>query len=326
VDRRSFICTLAGGLLAAPLGAGAQKAASPRRIGFLLVGLSPASRQAQHFRQGMRDAGYAEGRDIIIEWRSAKGDYGQVQKLIDEFVQNKVDVIVVDSTVAAQVAKRTTSTIPIVMALVLDPVGTGLVASLASPGGNVTGLSMNAKELIPKRLELIKETLPNLVRVAVLWNPDHQFHVRMVEEIKLLAPRVSMDLTFLSVRTPDQFPAAVSHASQARAQALWVVDDPIFYAHRSTLLGLAAQAKIPTIHELSRWVEEGGLMSYGPDIHDLFYRSASYVDRIFKGAKPSELPVEEPRKFELFVNLRTAKTHNLKIPPAILARADGIIE
>jgi len=325
VKRREFI-TLVAGAVALPVAARAQQAASPRRIGFLLVALSRESKQAQHFKQGMRDAGYTEGRDVIIEWRSTKGDYDRVQKLIDEFVQNKVDVIVVDSTVAAQVAKRTTSTIPIVMALVLDPVGTGLVASLASPGGNVTGLSMMAKELNSKRLELIKEALPNLVRVAVLRNPDHPFHARMVEELRLLAPPLSVELTFLSVRTPEHFASAVSDASRARAQALYIVDDPIFDAHRSTLFGLAAQAKIPTIHGLSRWVEEGGLMSYGPDIHDLFYRSASYVDRIFKGAKPGDLPVEQPRKFELFVNLKTAKTHDLQIPPAILARADEVIE
>ena len=325
MKRREFI-TLVAGAVALPVAARAQQAASPRRIGFLLVALSRESKQAQHFKQGMRDAGYTEGRDVIIEWRSTKGDYDRVQKLIDEFVQNKVDVIVVDSTVAAQVAKRTTSTIPIVMALVLDPVGTGLVASLASPGGNVTGLSMMAKELNSKRLELIKEALPNLVRVAVLWNPDHPFHARMVEELRLLAPPLSVELTFLSVRTPEHFASAVSDASRARAQALYIVDDPIFDAHRSTLFGLAAQAKIPTIHGLSRWVEEGGLMSYGPDIHDLFYRSASYVDRIFKGAKPGDLPVEQPRKFELFVNLKTAKTHDLQIPPAILARADEVIE
>jgi len=323
--RREFI-TLVAGAVALPVAARAQQAASPRRIGFLLVGRSPESKQAQHFKQGMRDAGYTEGRNVIIEWRSTKGDYDRVQKLIDEFVQNKVDVIVVDSTVAAQVAKRTTSTIPIVMALVLDPVGTGLVASLASPGRNVTGLSMMAKELNSKRLELIKEALPNLVRVAVLWNPDHPFHARMVEELRLLAPPLSVELTFLSVRTPEHFASAVSDASRARAQALFIVDDPIFDAHRSTLFGLAAQAKIPTIHGLSRYVEEGGLMSYGPDIHDLFYRSASYVDRIFKGAKPGDLPVEQSRKFELFDNLKTAKALGLTIPPTLLARADELIE
>jgi putative tryptophan/tyrosine transport system substrate-binding protein len=326
VSRRTLIAVLGGGLLAAPLGAEAQPAASPRRIGFLLVGLSPESKQAQHFRQGLRDAGYSEGRNVVIEWRSAKGDYDRVSQLVADLVQSKVDVIVVDSTVAAQVAKRSTPTIPIVMALVLDPVGSGLVKSLAHPGGNVTGLSMMAAELNSKRMHLVREALPRLARLAVLWNPDHPFHAKVLEDLKMIAPSLSIELSFVGVRTPEQFGPAFSDVSRAQAQALYVVDDPIFFAHRTTLFKLASKARLPTIHELSRWLEGGGLMSYGPDIHDLFYRAATYVDRILKGARPANLPVEQPNKFELVINLKAAKALGLTIPPALLLRADDVIQ
>ena len=326
MHRRAFLSALSGSLLAAPLATEAQKAASPRRIGFLLVGLSPESKEAQHFRQGLRDAGYSEGRTVVIEWRSAKGEYDRVPGLVADFVQSKVDVIVVDSTVAAQVAKRSTSTIPIVMALVLDPVGSGLVNSLAHPGGNVTGLSMMAAELYSKRLHLVKEAIPRLARVAVLWNPDHPFHSWVVEELKVIASSLSIELSFLGVRTPEQFGPAFADVSRAAAQALYVVDDPIFFAHRNTLFTLARNARLPTIHELSRWLAHGGLMSYGPDIHDLFRRAAIYVDRIFRGARPADLPVEQPHKFELVINLKTAKAFGLTISQSVLVRADQVIE
>jgi putative ABC transport system substrate-binding protein len=324
MKRREFIA-LVGSAAVWPTVARAQQAASPRRIGFLLVGLSPESKQAQHFRQGMRDAGYSEGRSIAIEWRTAKGDYDRVPELVADLVRNKVELIVVDSTVATQVAMRST-TIPVVMALVVDPVGSGLVKSLAQPGGFVTGLSMMTTELNAKRLELLKEVVPGLRRVAVLWNPDHPFHAKVAADLKLIAPSLSIDLSFASMRTPDQFAAAFSEASRAQAEALYVVEDPIIFAHRTTFLDLASKGRLPTIHELRRWPEQGALMSYGPDLHDLFYRSASYVDRILKGAKPADLPVEQPTKFELAINLKTAKALGLTIPPTLLARADEVIE
>ena len=328
MDRRTFLGAL--GLLAAPVAAEAQQARKIPRIGFLLVGLTPESDAAQHFRKGLRDAGYSEGRDIVIEWRSAKGDYERVRGVVADFIQSKIDVIVVDSTVAAWVAKESTSTIPIVMALVLDPVGTGLVRSLSHPGGNVTGLSMMTTELNEKRLQVLKEALPKLGRLAVLWNPDHPFHAKVGKNLKAIAPRLSLHLTFLSVRTPDDFEpafsAAFSAAAKTKAQAVYVVDDPVFFAQRDTLFRLVAKYRVPTIHELRRWLEYGGLISYGPDILDLFYRSASHVDRILKGAKPADLPVEQPTKFELVVNLKTAKSFGLTIPPALLQRADQVIE
>src|SRR5262245_5130602 len=324
MKRRSFIGFLAGAMAWPTAGQG-QQAPSPRRIGFLLVGLTVESKQARSFRYGMRDAGYVEGRNIVIEWRVADGDYNRVPELVADLVRSKVEVIVVDSTVATNIAMRTT-TIPIVMALVVDPVGSGLVTSLAQPGGLVTGLSMMTTELNVKRLELLKEVVPRLARVAVLWNPDHPFHSKVVTNLKEVAPSLSIELSFANVRTPDQFNAAFSMAVAAKSEALYVVEDPIFFAHRTALLELAAKAQLSTIHELRRWPEQGALMSYGPDLHDLFYRSASYVDRILKGAKPANLPVEQPTKFELVINFRTAKSLGLTLPPALLTRADEVIE
>jgi putative ABC transport system substrate-binding protein len=326
VKRREFITLLGGGAATWPLAARAQQPAPPRRIGVLLVGLSPESKEAKHFRLGLRDAGYTEGRDVVIEWRSAKGDYDRVPELVADLVQSKLDVIVQDSTVGTEVTKRATSTIPIVMALVLDPVGSGLVKSLAHPGGNVTGLSMMATELYPKRMQLLKEVRPQLTRVAVLWNPDHPFHAKAVEELKAIAPSLSIELSLVSVRTPEQFGPAFSDVTRAKAQALYVVEDPIFFAHRMTLLELASTAQLPSIHELGRWPEAGALMSYGPDLHDLFRRAAVYVARILKGAKPDDLPVEQPTKFELVVNLKTAKALGLEVPATLLALTDEVIE
>ena len=216
--------------MAWPTAGQGQPAPSPRRIGFLLVGLTVESKQARSFRYGMRDAGYVEGRNIVIEWRVADGDYNRVPELVADLVRSKVEVIVVDSTVATNIAMRTT-TIPIVMALVVDSVGSGLVTSLAQPGGLVTGLSMMTTELNVKRLELLKEVVPRLARVAVLWNPDHPFHSKVVTNLKEVAPSLSIELSFANVRTPDQFNAAFSMAVAAKSEALYVVEDPIFFAH-----------------------------------------------------------------------------------------------
>jgi putative tryptophan/tyrosine transport system substrate-binding protein len=323
LKRREFI-TLLGGAAAWPLTARAQP--SPRRIGVLLVGLSPESKEAKQFRLGLRDAGYSEGRDVVIEWRSADGDYDRVPALIADLLQRKVDVIVLDSTVATQMTVRATSSLPIVMAMVQDPVGSGLVKSLAYPGGNVTGLSNMATELYAKRMQLLKEVKPQLARVAVLWNPDHPAHPIALEELKAVAPLLSIELSFVSVRRPEQFDPAFAEVNQAKAQALYVVDDPIFFAHRTTLLSLASKAQLPTIHEQSRWPEAGALVSYGADTQDQFRRAALYVARILKGTKPADLPVEQPTKFELVINLKTAKALGLEIPPQLLALTDHVIE
>ena len=327
MKRREFITLLGGAAAAWSLGARAQQAGLPRRVGVLLVGFSSDSKAAQHFRQGLREAGYLEGRDVIIEWRTADGDYSRVPELIEDLIQRRVEVIVQDSTIGTQVAMRATSTIPIVMALVLDPVGSGLVKSLAHPGGNVTGLSMmTTVDLNSKRLELMKEMIPSLDRVAVMWNPDHPLHGKAVEELKGIAPRLSIDLSFVGVQRPEQFPAAFSDIGRTKVQALYIIDDPLFFANRTALLQLASAARLPTIHDLRRFPEVGALMSYGPDVYDLFRRSATYVARIFKGATPAELPVEQPTKFELVINFKTAKMLGLIVPPALLTMADEVIE
>ncbi len=325
MNRREFLI-LGGSGIAFPLAARAQQTASPRRIGVLLVGLSPESKEAQQFRQGLREARYSEGKDLMIEWRLAEGNYDRVPGLISDLIQRKVEVIVVDSTVGTEVAKRFTSTIPIVMALVVDPVGSGLINSLPYPGGNVTGLSMMTTELNSKRLQLLKEMSPQLSRAAVLWNPEHPFHAQVVKDLKAVAPSLSIELTSVGMRTEEQFGPGFAEVSRAKAQALYVVEDPIFFAHRMTLLKLAATARLPTIHELRRFPEAGALMSYGPNLHDLFRRAAIYVDRILKGAKPADLPVEQPTKFEFVINLKTATALGLTVPQSLLARADEVIE
>ena len=228
-----------------------QQPAAPRRIGVLLVISSPESKDVQQFRQGLLDAGYSEGRDVVIEWRSANGDYARVPELVADLIQSKVDVIVVDSTVATRAAKRATSTIPIVMALAGDPVGSGLVATLARPGGNVTGLSTMAPEVSVKRLQLLKEVIPRLTRVAVLWNPDTPFHPQAIRELKAVAPSLSIELNFVSARTPEQFGPAFSAVSRAHAQALYVIEGPFFFTHRSTHLKLASKARLPAIYSES---------------------------------------------------------------------------
>jgi putative tryptophan/tyrosine transport system substrate-binding protein len=222
--RREFI-TLIGGATAWPLAARAQPT-SPKRVGFLLVGLSPESKEVQVFRRELRKAGYIEGRNLVLEWRSANGDYDRVPALVADLIQSNVDVMVHDSTIGSQVAKRATSTIPIVMALVLDPIGSGLVENLKHPGGNITGLSMMAMELYPKRLQLLKEINPQLTRAAVWWNPDHPFHPKAVEQIKAAAPSLSIELSFAAVRKPEQFAPAFSELTRANAHALYVSRRP----------------------------------------------------------------------------------------------------
>jgi putative ABC transport system substrate-binding protein len=211
------------------------------------------------------------------------------------------------------------------MAVVADPVGSGLVASLPHPGGNVTGLSMMSTDLTAKRLQLLKEAIPRLTRVAVLWNPDTSFHTKAIEDLKAVAPALSIELSFVSARTPEEFGPAFSTVSRAHAQALYVLDDPFFFNHRMTLFKLASKARLPTMYGLRPYVDAGGLMSYGPSFSDLFRRSAGYVDKILKGAKPGDLPVEQPTKFELVVNLKTAKALGITIPESIMLQADEVI-
>jgi ABC-type uncharacterized transport system substrate-binding protein len=306
-------------------GVDAQQPAAPRRIGVLLLVFSPEGKEAQAFREGLRDAGYVEGRDVVIEWRSNSGDYARVPELIADLIRSKVEVIVVDSTVATQAVKRAAPTVPIVMTIGADPVGSGLVASLAHPGGNVTGLTNMVTDLTGKRLQLLKEAIPPLRRVAVMWNPATAWHAKAVEELKAVAPSLSIELNLVGVEAPEEIGPAFTAINRAHAQALYVIGDPFFFTHRMAVLKPALKARLPTMHTARQYVEAGGLMSYGASFSDLMRRSAGYVDKILKGAKPSDLPMEQPTQFEFVVNLKTAKTLGITIPESILLRADEVI-
>jgi len=312
------------GLLSFPGPADAQEP-SPRRIGVLLILVSPESKEAQAFRQGLRDAGYSEGRDVVIEWRFANGDYDRVSQLVTDLVQRQVDVMVTDVEFSARAALRATSAIPIVITMAADPVASGLVTNLAHPGANITGLSLMMPELVTKRLQLLKQAMPPATRVAILWNPATPYHPKAIEELKAVAPSLAIELSFVSVQTPEQFDPAFSAVSRAHAEALYVLDAPLFFTHRTTLLKLASRARVPVICGAKEFAHEGGLMSYGVDYADHWRRSAWYVDKILKGAKPGDLPIEQPTKFELLVNLKTAKALGLTIPESILLQANEVI-
>ena len=289
------------------------------------MGFAPDSKQVQGLRQGLQDLGYTEGRDVVFEWLSARGDYDRAPELAGDLVKHGADVIVVESTIAARAAKHATGTIPIVMAVVADPVGTGLVASMSHPGENVTGLSLMTADLMAKRLQLLKEAFPRATRVAVLWNPATPFHTTAVQELKAAAPALSLKLTFVAVRGPEDFDSAFSAVNRAHAQALYIMDGAIFKALQAMILAHTSKARLPTIYGEGDFVEAGGLVSYGANLGDMFRRSAGYVDKILKGAKPGDLPIEQPTKFELVVNLKTAKALGITIPESILVRADEVI-
>ena len=325
MKRREFII-VSGLAVVSPLIARAQQGASPRRIGVVLVGLTPESKPARSFLQGLRDAGYSVGRDVVIEWRLARGDYDRVPELVADLVRSKVDVMVMDSTIGTDAAMRATSTIPIIMALVVDPVGSRLVKSLARPGGNVTGLSMMTSDLNSKRLQMLKDVVPGLTRVAVLWNPDHPFHHQVIKDLKAIAPSLSIALSLQSVQSADELDQTFADIKRVSAQAVYVVEDPFFFSARVQLLRLTSESRLGTIHELRRWPEDGALMSYGPVLDDLFRRAALYVDRVFKGANPADLPVEQPTRFELVINLKTAKALGLDVPDHLQQIADEVIE
>ena len=329
MERRNLAYGLA--ILVAALGAfclswpsNAQQPALPRSIGVISVAFPPESKELQQFQRGLQEAGYVEGRDVVIEWRFASGDYDQVRAFVADLIQRKVDVIVVDATVTTKLLKESTSTIPIVMAVVADPLGSGLVASLGRPGRNITGLSMMVPELSAKGLQLLKETVPRLTRVGVLWNPATPYHPKMIQELKAAAPSLSIQLSFVSVRTPKEFDSMPSAISRVRAQALYVINDPMFDTHTATISKLALKTRLPAIYGEKIFAQHGGLMSYGPSYGDLFRRSAGYVSKILKGAKPGDLPIEQPMKFELAINLKAAKALGITVPYSVLVQADVV--
>lgn len=303
----------------------AQQTASLPRVGVLLVAFPLNSKEGLAFRQGLQDAGYAEGRNVVIEWRSADGDYKKLPTLTADLLKQKVDVIVVDTTPGTQAVKRATSTIPIVLSVVADPVGSGLVNDLVHPGGNVTGLSMMYADINAKRLQLLKEAVPRLTRVAVLWNPDNPYHQKVLKDLKVEAASLMLELHLLSARGPDEFSSAFREMNAVHAQALYVVDDARFLTNSTTLVNLAAKSRLPMISSVRQYTDRGGLLSYGADFPDLLRRSAGYVDKILKGARPGDLAIEQPTKFELIVNVKTAKALGISVPDSILLRADEVI-
>lgn len=305
-------------------GAHAQQPASPRLIGVVWMGPS-LERAEQAFKHGLRDAGHVEGRDISFDWWQGGGDYGHVSEAVAGMVQRKVDVIVVAGTPAALAAQHATTTIPIVMALVADPVGSGLVASLARPGGNVTGLSAMAAELSTKRLQLLKEAIPRATRVGIIFNPDAPYNSKVISLLKAGAPELEVELTFIGVRSVEEFRSAFTRLNRSKVDALMILDDAFMATHEGTILQMASKARLPVVYGYKPLASQGALISYAPDFKDLFRRAAGYVDKILKGASPASLPVEQPNKFDLVVNLRTANTLGLTIPESVLIQADEVI-
>jgi putative ABC transport system substrate-binding protein len=315
-------------LFAICLPAHAQQPAKIPRIGYLAVALlSAAKDRIEPFRQGLRELGYVEGRNLIIEWRSADGKPDRMAALAAELVQLKVEVIVTAGTGATRPAKEATSTIPIVMANDDDPVANGFVASLARPGGNITGLSTLSPEISEKRLELLKEIVPNLARVAVFGTSTSPAAAKALEEIKPAAKAMKVQLQYFDVLNSKHAESAFRAAVKERADAvLWLVSGSVARTERTQIIELAVKSRLPVIYESRVWVESGGLMTYGRNQPELDRRAAYYVDRILKGAKPADLPVEQPTKFELVINLKTAKQIGLTIPPNVLARADRVLK
>jgi putative ABC transport system substrate-binding protein len=324
---RLAILALTLGLIAAPLAAEAQQAGKVYRIGFL--GNSTPALEANlvgPFREGLRDLGYVEGRNILIEYRWAEGQYERFPTLIAELAALKVDVIVAAGTPAALAVKKATTSIPLVMLAVGDPVGTGLVASLGRPGGNITGLSAIASELEGKRLELLREVVPKLSYIAVLWNPANEFHGGSLKEMRTAAQVLGIRVQSLGVRSSEEFPDAFAAMVKERPGALLVLADRLFLHHRARIMDFAVQHRLPGAYAHQELVEAGGLMSFGPNYADMHRRAATYVDKILKGVKPADLPVEQPAKFELVINLKTAKALGLTIPKSLLLRVDRVIE
>ena len=325
IARRQFISGLGGAAVAWPLATRAQPATLPT-VGFL----GPLTQSAQSdwtaaFVQRMRELGWIEGQTDAIEYRWAEGRSKRFAEIAAEFVRLKVNVIVTAGTLAAAAVKQATAGIPIVFAAAGDPVGTGLVASLARPGGNVTGLSIQQNDTAGKRLELLRDLVPNLRRLAILANVDNPAPMLEVEDVQAAARTLGLEVILLKIRRAEDIAPAIE-ALKGRADALYVATDPLVSTNRIQINTLALDARLPTVHGGGEYVEAGGLMSYGADIPDLFRRAAEMVDKILRGAKPSDIPVEQPTKFDLVINLKTAKALGLTISPNLLQLANDVIE
>jgi putative tryptophan/tyrosine transport system substrate-binding protein len=316
-----FLAGTGAVLLAAPPAAEAQPAGKMYRVG--LLDYAPFW---EPLLQGLRDLGYVEGQNIAIEYRPAEGRYDRLPRLAAELVRLKVDVIVTYGTPATRAAKQATTTVPIIMVATGDPLRTGLVSSLSRPEANVTGHSFLTAEIVGKRLELLKEAIPRLSRVAFLWNPTNLANARQFEEVQVGARTVGVRLQSVEVRSPDGFESAFAAIVREHPDALLMTADTMLTLHALRIIDFAAKRRLPTMFQTRELVEAGGLMSYGASLPELFRRAATYVDRILKGAKPADLPVEQPTKFELVINLKTAKALGLTIPPALLQRAEEVIQ
>ena len=332
--RRDFVLGCGLALLAAPIAVEAQQpSGKDLRIGLVSTFLPehPLVRELSNaFRQGLRELGYAEGRNIVIEYRSAQGRVERLPDLFTELVRLKVDLILTQGgTPAVRAAKQANITVPIVAPAMADPVSDGLIASLARPGGNITGSTFLGPGLVPKRLELLKEAVPGASRVAVLWHPgvygDRTMRA-MLTETELAAQTLNLQLQLLDARGPNDFDRAFSAMTRGRASALVVFPSPMFYGEHKRIVDLATKHRLPAIYAFREAADAGGLMAYGANLPDLFRRAATQVDKILKGAKPADLPVEQPTKFELVINMRTARALGLTIPQSLLLRADEIIQ
>jgi putative ABC transport system substrate-binding protein len=325
MNRRAFLSALSGSLLAAPLAAEAQPAGKVPRIGVLS---SASGATWEGFRQGLRELGYTEGRTILIEWRWTEGKAERAPELAAELVRLQPEVLVTSGPQPSAAAKAATATIPIVFIAVADPVSVGLVATLARPGSNITGLAtLVGAGFVGKLIEVLKEAFPQVSRVAILINPTNAMHQQIVaNELPQAAERLRLTLLTVEARAADSLTGAFETAVRSRAGAIMVLGDPLVFVHRARIAELAAKHRLPAMYLFRESVEAGGLMAYGPSFHDLGRRAASYVDKILKGAKPGDLPIEQPTKFELVINLKTAKAVGLTIPPSLLQRADQVIE
>ncbi len=327
ISRRVFI----GGLLAslvAPLAASAQPAGKVPRVGVLVLTprASVGGTYVDALREGLSKVGYVEGRTIALDVRWAEGKTDRLPALAKDLVISRADVIVTSGTEAIRATQQATRTLPIVMATVIDPVRLGLATSLARPGANLTGLAILSPELTAKRLQLLKEAVPSVKRAVVIWNPVNEGNALMLREAETAARTLGIELQAVAVRGPDDLKLGFGPLVDGRAQALLVLEDSMLVSHKEQIVRLAASNHLPAMYAFRSLVDAGGLMSYGPDIPDMFHRAAGYVDKILKGAKPGDLPVEQPSKFELVINLKTAKALGLTIPQSLLLRANHVIE
>ncbi len=326
MDRRTFISSVAGGILAVPLAARAQQPAMPI-IGFL-HSASPNARHVAAFRQGLSEAGFVEGQSVAIEYRWAEGRFDRLPELATDLVRRRVSVIAAPgNTTAALAAKAATGTIPIVFGVSEDPVKFGLVASLARPGGNATGIDYFTTEIVAKRLGLLRELLPRATRVAVLLNPANVTNAQMtLQELEAAARAMALQIQIFNASTSSEIDSAFAALVRRRPDAVFVAPDSFYNTRREQLSTLAARHAIPAVYAVRDYVEAGGLMSYGPDIAEMFHRVGAYTGKILNGKRPEDLPVEQVAKFELVINLKTAKTLGLTIPPSLLLRADEVIQ